>query len=309
MMDVSIIIVSYNTSALLDDCIVSIKSQTTVAFEIIVIDNNSTDDTLEMLRTKHPDVIRIENSQNNGFARANNQGMEIARGKYLFMLNPDTVILDGAVDELFGYLEENTDVGICGPKNVGADMKLQLNCDHYPSLWNILVDYLRLGVVFPRTRIFNRTMMRYWTYDEVKEVERMTGCSLMIRRSVIESVGMLDDRFFVYFEETDLCLRVKKAGYRIVFFPEAAIIHFGGKSAMQERKEYVANTTALNYYLPSRYYFFRKHYGKASEIVLRVIDIAYGGALWAKNMFKPDQKIRLARLAQAKTLIHYALMR
>jgi len=304
-MDVSVIIVSYNTVKLLDECIISIKSQTSVEFEIIVIDNNSTDNTLEMLTAKHADVIRIENNKNSGFASANNQGIEIAKGKYLFLLNPDTLVLDGAVDKLFKFMEKNTDIGICGPKNFGPDLKLQLNCDHYPGLWNILVEYFRLGVAFPRLRIFNRTMMRYWTYDSIKEVERMTGCSLMIRRSVMGVVGRLDDRFFMYFEETDICMRVKTSGYNVVFYPDASIVHYGGQSAMQRKDAHIVNTTAMGYYLPSRYYFFRKHYGMVSELFLRMIDIFYGCLLWTKSMFRNDREIRSNRLSKAKTLIRF----
>jgi len=306
-MDVSVIIVSYNTMELLDECIISIKSQTSVEFEIIVIDNNSTDNTLEMLTAKHADVIRIENNKNSGFASANNQGIEIAKGKYLFLLNPDTLVLDGAVDKLFKFMEKNSDIGICGPKNFGPDLKLQLNCDHYPGLWNIFVAYFRLGDVFPRMRIFNRNMMRYWSYDSLKEVERMTGCSLMIRRSVMDAVGRLDDRFFMYFEETDICMRVKKIGYKIVFYPDAAIIHYGGQSALQEKKEHIVNTTAMNYYLPSRYYFFRKHYGKITELILRMMDLIYGCLLWVKNVFRGNSAVRTNRLFQAKTLIRFGL--
>jgi GT2 family glycosyltransferase len=306
-MDVSIIIVSYNTVELLDDCITSIKAQTSVEFEIIVVDNNSTDNTLEMLTAKHADVIRIENRINSGFARANNQAIEIAKGKYIFMLNPDTLVLDGAVDKLFKFMEENSGVGICGPKNLGPDLKLQMNCDHYPGLWNIFVEYLRLGEVFPRMRIFNRTMMRYWQYDSIEEVERMAGCSLMISRSVMEAVGRLDDRFFMYFEETDICMRVNKYGYKIVFYPVTSIIHYGGQSALQKKDAHIVNTTAMKYYLPSQYYFFRKHYGKITELLLRMMDFVYGCLLWMKNVFRSNGTAKSNRLSQAKILIRFGL--
>src|SRR5208337_1918906 len=158
-MDVSVVIVSYNTCRILDECIVSIKRVTTCPYEIIVVDNASADDSCGMLREKHPDVTLIENSENAGFARANNQGFAIAQGKYFFMLNSDTVILDHAIDKLVGFMERSPDVGICGPRNIGRDGKLQYNCDHFPSLWNTFCYYTNLGHLFPKSRLFNRCWM------------------------------------------------------------------------------------------------------------------------------------------------------
>jgi GT2 family glycosyltransferase len=305
-MDVSIIIVSYNTAKLLDECIDSIKSQTSVEYEIIVVDNNSTDSTLEILKEKHADIILIENKINNGFASANNQGIDIAKGKYVFLFNPDTVVLDSAVDKLHLFMEENPDIGICGPKNLGADLKLQMNCDHFPSLWNIVVENFSLGKIFPQIPIFNKTMMRYWEYDCIREVDRITGCSILVRKSIFNSIGKLDDKFFMYFEETDFCLRVKRGGYKVVFYPNAAIIHYGGQSALQGKRNHIVNTTALNYYLPSRYLFFRKHHGKIAELALRIIELFYGSLLWLKNLFRYNSEIKKNRISLAKILIRLA---
>jgi len=143
--DISIVIVSYNTCRILDECIASIKQETTCAHEIFVVDNASADDSCQMLREKYQDITLIENSQNVGFAKANNQGFTLASGKYFFMLNSDTVILDGAIDKLFEFMEGNPDVGICGPRNIGRDGKRQNNCDHFPGFWNTFCYYSGLS--------------------------------------------------------------------------------------------------------------------------------------------------------------------
>lgn len=304
-MDISIVIVNYNTSRLLDECISSIKRETSCQYEIFVVDNASQDDSVEMLHRKHPEVNLIENDRNVGFARANNQGFKRACGKYFFMLNPDTLILDGAIDKLFEYMEHHPQAGVCGPKNLDPDMNLQYNCDHYPSLWNDFVQYTRLDAAFPHIRLFNLSRMRYWNYSELQAVDRIVGCSLLIRSDIFKKVGGLDDNYFMYFEETDLCYRIGRMGYKIIYYPNAAIIHYGGESS--KSSEEVFNKTAMNYFLPSKYYFHKKNYGIINMIEVRLVDLCYGILLWLKNYKRKDVSIRTDRLAKAEMLIKNSL--
>jgi GT2 family glycosyltransferase len=276
-MDVSIVIVSYNTCRLLEECIISIKKETTVSYEIIVVDNASVDNTCQMLREKYPETILIENKGNEGFARANNQGFSVATGKYFFMLNPDTVILDGAIDKLVSFMECNPGVGVCAPRNIGKDGQLQYSCDHFPGFWNTFCYCTGLSKFFPRSKIFSRGYMQYWDYGEVRDVERMTGCALLIRAALYKNLGGLDEHYFMYFEETELCLQTAKRGFRTTYFPHAVIIHYGGESSKgASDEEVVISKTVSSYYYPSQYYFFHKNYGWFSMLAMRALDLTYG---------------------------------
>lgn len=306
-MDTSIVIVSFNTCKILDECIVSIKNETTCSYEIIVVDNASADDSCQMLHEKHPDVTLIENRENVGFARANNQGFALAQGKYFFMLNSDTVILDGAIDKLVHLMERNGAVGICGPRNEDLDGGLQYSCDHFPSFWNNLWSYTNFANRFPEIALFRRGLMRYWDYSEQRDVEKIMGCSLMIRGDLFRQLGGLDDAYFMYFEETDLCYQARNAGLRTVYFPDARIIHYGGASSKSQKKEQVINTTIASYYYKSKYYFLLKNYGLFQMLANRLLDLFYGIALILRNHFRKDKKRRNYSLTKARALLAGAL--
>jgi len=306
-MVVSIVIVSYNTRRILDECIASIKRETAVSHEIIVVDNASRDDSTRMLKEKYPEVRLIENSENAGFAKANNQGFEVARGKYFFMLNSDTVVLDGAIDKLVDFMEKTPDAGICAPRNAGRAGELQYSCDHFPGIWNTLCVYSNLVNRFPKVKMFRRSRMQYWDYAAVRDVERVAGCSLMIRSELYRELGGLDSNYFMYFEETDLCYRVISEGYRVVYLPYTAIIHYGGESSAAQTGERVINRTIYSYYLVSQYYFYRKNYGLFAMIAIRGLDAAYGMALLARNAIRRDRLKRDHGLAKGKALCASAL--
>ncbi len=306
-MDVSIVIVSYNTCSILDECIASIKKETTVEYEVIVVDNASKDESCRMLRKKHPDVKRIENTQNLGFAIANNQGFEIASGKYFFMLNSDTVILDSAIDKLVEFMDKHLDVGICSPRNVGKDGKLQHNCDHFPSFWNTLWVYSNFVNRYPNVKMFNRSRMQYWNYGETKDVERVAGCSLFIKSDLYKRLGGLDNNYFMYFEETDLCYRVIKNGYRIVYFPYSSILHYGGESSVSQTEQRVIDKTVSSYYLSSQYYFYKKNYGIVPMLSIRSLDLLYGLALLLRNILRGDRLKRDHSRSKGKALCAGAL--
>jgi len=306
-MDVSIVIVSFNTSKILDECIVSIKNETTCAYEIIVVDNASADESCQMLREKFPDVTLIENSGNVGFARANNQGFAIAQGKYFFMLNSDTIILDGAIDRLLAFMEQNRHVGIVGPRNEELDGILQYSCDHFPSFWNNFCSYTNLTNKFPNVPIFRRNLMRYWDYGGQREVDKIMGCALMIQAELYTHLGGLDNSYFMYFEETDLCYRVKKSGFKTVYFPAARIVHYGGASSKAQKELKVVNTVVASYYYRSQYYFFLKNYGLFSMLAIRALDMAYGIALMLRNIFRADKSKQSLSMAKANALLNGAL--
>jgi GT2 family glycosyltransferase len=302
-MKLSIVIVSYNTCRLLNQCIFSIQRETNTNYEIIVIDNDSKDGSYEMLINRYPKVKVIRNQKNVGFAKANNQGFAIASGKYYLMLNPDTVILEGALDKLVNFMDGNNDIGICGPRNVDPDGKLQYSCDHFPSVWNNLWSYINFANLFPEVKTFRRSQMMYWDYSELRDVDKVMGSCLIIRSELYKKLNGLDENYFMYFEETDLCYRVRNLGYRVVFHPEAKIIHYGGESSKSQHEEIYINDKIATYYYESQKYFFKKNYGILPMITIRLLDFSYALITLFRNLIRKDKVTRHNRLKRAK--IHF----
>lgn len=253
-MDVSIVIVSWNTCDILRNCLESVYSETKdVHFEVIVVDNGSTDDSVAMVKQDFPQVVLIENQENRGFAAANNQGMAIAKGRYVLLLNSDTVVLGNAVIKTVVFSDSHPKAGIVGCQVLNPDKFLQPTCFMFPSVLNMFLSSSYLYKLFPRTKFFGRELMSWWNRDDVREVDAVTGCFMMVRREAIEQVGLMDEQFFMYGEETDWCYRFKKAGWEIMFTPEPQIIHLGGASSKSVRAEMILQTRA------SILLFFKKH--------------------------------------------------
>jgi GT2 family glycosyltransferase len=233
-MDISIIIVNWNTRDILRDCLSSVFKQTQgIEFEVIVIDNGSSDRSTEMVEAEFPQVIVIANAENLGFAAANNQGIAVARGRYILLLNSDTLILDDAIAKAVQFADSHPDATVIGCRVLNPDRTLQPTCFMFPSLLNMLLSSTYLYKLFPKSKFFGREQMTWWDRNDTREVDVVTGCFMLVRRGAIEQVGLMDERFFVYGEETDWCYRFKKAGWKILFTPDAEIVHFGEQSSKQ----------------------------------------------------------------------------
>lgn len=252
--DLSVIIVNWNTGDLLRQCLESLRPQAaTACFETLVVDNASKDGSGDMVQALFPEVQLIANAENLGFAAANNQAIRRARGRYLLLLNPDTIVMAGALQTMVGYLDQHLDVGALGCRLLNADGSVQTSCSHFPTLSNVALDSLGLSRLFPRSRLLARYKMTYWGHDEEREVDQPSGACLMIRRKAWEQVGPLDERFFMYYEEVDLCRRLRQQGWRIVFTPVAQVVHLGGQSSRQHLDVRIVTFRA------SQFLFFRKH--------------------------------------------------
>jgi len=240
MTDVSIIIVNWNTREILCNCLKSIYEQTRgIQFEVILVDNASTDGSQEMVRSQFPQVTVIANDGNRGFACANNQGIAIAEGRYLLLLNSDTIVLDNGIGKTIAFADLHPDAAVVGCKVLNADMTLQHTCFMFHSTVNMLLAATYLYKLFPRSKFFGRHNMTWWNGADVREVDSVNGCFMLVRRKAIEDVGTMDERFFMYGEETDWCYRFKQAGWKIMFAPEGEIIHLGGQSTAQRAGEMV----------------------------------------------------------------------
>lgn len=306
-MDVTIVIVSYNVSSFLERCLSSIERGTSCEHEIIVVDNNSQDDSVRIVRTHHPAIKLLVNQSNKGFAKANNQAFRLAQGRYVLMLNPDTVVLNSAVDKLVRFMDERPNAGACGPKNLGPDLSLQYNCHHFPSLSIVFWEYLQLRRFFPKSRLFGREHMTYWDYDDVREVDWITGCSLVIRKAALEEVGYLDESYFMYSEECDLCLQLKRRGLKTVFCPGASIIHYAGLSALGQDREKVANRSITSYLFRARYHFFRKNRGIVYLGLVKGLDLVYHSIVLLKNIFRSGGEVRRSKMDEARAVLSECL--
>jgi GT2 family glycosyltransferase len=227
----SFCIVSLNARKYLVDCINSlIESNPPEPYEIIVVDNNSSDGTFEMLRQDFSQIIALRNNSNLGYTVPMNQAMRKAQGHYIIQLNPDTLTPQGAFQTLWEYMETHSEVGICTPKVLNRDGTLQLQCRRSAARpWDVITYFTRLARLFPKNRLYGRYLMTYMDENETHEVEAVSGSCMVIRREVIEQIGYLDELFFAYQEDADFCFRARKASWKIIFLPTAQITHYGGE--------------------------------------------------------------------------------
>ncbi|MDO9464615.1 MAG: glycosyltransferase family 2 protein [bacterium] len=265
----SIVIVNWNAEGFLKDCLNSIYKSCKLKLEVFVVDNSSSDKSMEVLENEFPQVKIIKNKENLGFARANNQAIKQSRGRYVLMLNPDTIVLPNALDIMVEFMDEHTEAGACGPKLLNPDGSLQPSCRSFPTLLTTLFEETLLNRIFPKNRVIGEYRMGYWDHGDIWEVDQPMGSALMVRREAIEQVGLLDEQFFIYYEEVDWCYRMKKRSWKVFFLPQAQIIHYGGASCNQDR-----GINLMEMYR-SLIKFFRKHYGQTSVILLRFL-IVYG---------------------------------
>ncbi len=237
-MDVSIIIVAWNVREFLYNCIKSVYDQTKgVSFEVIYVDNASEDGSVEMVLREFPEVHIIENSENKGFIKANNQAIEIAEGRYVLLLNSDTIILEDAIAETVKFADAHPEAAVVGCKTLNHDRTLQRSAFMSHSVLNMFLAATYLYKIFPRSKFFGREFMTWWDFDEPREVETVRGCFALVQASAIEQVGLMDDIYFVYSDDIDWCYRFRKAGWKVMFTPDAEIIHYGGQTTAKQMKQ------------------------------------------------------------------------
>ncbi len=228
----SIIIVNHNSCELLENCIHSILSTLEApACEMFAVDNHSDDGSVEMLRNTFPGVEIISNEANIGYAKAINQAFRVSCGKFVLVLNADTIVMPGAIQALLAFMEMDPHCGVAGPKLLYPNGKLQYSCRTFQSLKTILFRRTILGKIFPRSRVLRDHLMMDWDHSQEREVDWLQGSVLMLRRDAVEHAGPMDERYFLYFEDVDLCYRTKNAGWRVCYVPEATFVHYYRRSS------------------------------------------------------------------------------
>ena len=290
---IAIIIISFNVEKLLKECIESIYRETESArFEIWVIDNNSRDNSVQMLKQSFPDIHLIENDENVGFTRANNQAVRQCRSDYVLLLNPDTLIQDGAIDRMAQFMDANPDVGVSGCRVLNEDGSLQLACRR--SIPSPSVAFFRLtglSRLFPKSKVMAKYNLTYLDPMQTHEVDAVSGAFLLIRRRAIEQIGLLDETFWIYGEDIDWCIRAKRAGWKVMYHPDAHILHYKGIGCSTNNRK-----TSYEFYR-AMYLFHKKHFARDCSPITNLLIYAgiFAKAVFSTRWFLPSAKVRPGR--------------
>jgi GT2 family glycosyltransferase len=263
MLDLSIIILSWNTRQMLVDCLNSVEATiANLTFEVIVVDNGSTDGSQEMLRERFPSVHLVQNDENVGFARANNQAMALSRGRYMLLLNSDAIATPDAIQSLVSLARKEPRAGIVGAQLVNRDGSFQASHTSFPTLWQEILMLTGLG----------RLLYGQWYPSHGPEEDKgpqtadyVEGACMLVRRDAFEEVGGLDEGYFMYAEEVDWCYSMREKGWQVWYQPAAMVIHLGGGSSQNRRLQREADLYR------SRVQFFRKHYGDRAAWLLKAL--------------------------------------
>lgn len=281
-MDLSVIIATWNGRSFVSECLQSLTSQAhTSEPEIIVVDNGSTDGTPEMIARDYPRVHLVRNRENLGFARANNLGIALSTGKYVLLVNSDVKVLPGCLEKLSCFLDQNPTVGLVGPQMLGRDLEVRRSCMRFPTLWNSFCRAIAVDRLLSKTPFFGGMLMGDFAHDVLQDVEVLNGWFWATRQDALRQVGPLDERFFMYGEDVDWCYRFRLAGWRVVFFPDARAIHYGGSSSANAPVRFYVERQKANLQFWQKYHAGYRRLAFAATILLsEVVRIVGYAAVW-----------------------------
>ena len=301
MIDVSVLVVSYNTEHLLApmwDAL--LNARRSLELQVIVVDNASRDSSVALLRgdPRFAPAHLITNSVNVGFGRANNQAVPMARGRYLLLLNTDAFVAPETLETTVAYMDAHPRYGVLGVQLISRDGQTQPSCRYFPTPWNVFLLHTGLGRFFPQVRAVDDLA---WDHAAPRECDWVPGCYLLIRREVVDTIGLFDPRYFLYCEEVDLCRRVKQAGWGVVFFNGTRVVHLGGESAKSDGPLTAGGQQVSALQIESELLYFRKHHGAAGLA-------AYVLLAWASDFITASKGLIKGRgLGALKSIGQHAL--
>lgn len=294
-MIISVVIVNYNAGPSILKCIDAlIRDSAGLEIEIIVVDNHSQDGSTDAIEKAYaPRIHIVKNRINKGFAAACNQAYRISSGEYILLLNPDAYIRGDSLQNAVTFMRDHSECGICGGRLLTPSGELSPSARRFPSSLFKFFMISGLRHRFPSSRLFSKPDFSHFDHRTVKKVDWLPGAFMMIRRKMIDRIGFFDERFFLYYEETDLCLRARKAGWKVFFVPNIEVVHIGGISA--ETRADVSFTKhgaqILNFRLRSEYLYFRKNYGVFSVIANAGVEILWHlMRYFANTVMIPDNR-------------------
>ena len=296
--DVTFIIVSWNAKDYLLECLRSlIQTQRGYVGEIIIVDNASADGSAQAVQEAFPSVRLVQNEKNVGFARANNAGIKLARGRYLCLVNSDVEVHDGCVASLVQEMDAQPALGMIGPKLLERDGRTQVSCWGFPSLWNMFCCALFLDRLFPKVGLFNGYQLMHRQKDEAQDVDILGGAFWLARREAVQKVGGLDEGFFMYGEDMDWCKRFWQEGWRIRFHPSACAVHYGGASSANAPTRFYIEMQRANLQ------YWRKHHSRVAWIAIYLIYclhhlvriVTHFGAMLVRASRRADHRFKVQR--------------
>ncbi|MES2583333.1 MAG: glycosyltransferase family 2 protein [Pseudomonadota bacterium] len=280
MTDIDCVIVSYNTDALLPACMAYLKAASHgVQVQTIFVDNASRDQSAEVISTEFPECPLIVNSENVGFGRANNQALALAKGRYVLLLNTDAFVEPDTLTKTIAYMDGNPKCGILGVRLEGRDGVLQPCCRYFPTPWNTFLQRTGLARLFGSVQMVDDMA---WAHDTVRSCDWVVGCYYLVRKELINQIGLFDPRYFLYFEEVDHCFAAKRAGWDVVFYPHTTVVHLGGESAKSEGSITEGGKQLEALQIESELLYYRKNLGFGAAL-------ASVGLTWlaeSLNLFK-----------------------
>lgn len=306
MIQISIVIVTWNGKRYAAECLDSLRAHISdPTVEVIVVDNASTDGTPEMIRDSYPGVTLIRNDRNLGFATANNIGIRRSSGEYVLLVNSDVVIYEGCIERLVEYMKQNPRVGLLGPRMLGADRKPYRSFMAEFTLWRCFCRALALDDLFPNSKFFGGYLMPYFKMDRVAEVDVLNGWFWVTRREALHEVGLMDENLFMYGDDLDWSKRFREAGWKLIYFPGAESLHYGGASSAKAPIKFSVEMQRANFQ------YWKKHHGFLSWYLFRgivwmhqALRLAGYSLLWlgaksnqSETAFKAKRSLACARWA------------
>lgn len=301
MIDVSVIFVSYNTEEMTKKAIALVKqSLPQLNIEIFVIDNASKDGSAEMIRQEFPEIHLIINKTNVGFGRANNQALPFVHGRYILLLNTDAFVDPDTIQKTVDFMESNPKTGILGVRLLGRDGVLQPSCRYFPTPINSFLFRTGLNKLFTSVKMVDDMT---WDHNQVRDCDWVPGCYYLIRKEVIDQVGLFDTRYFLYSEEVDHCFSAKNAGWNVTYFPYASVVHIGGESAKTDNKISSVSRQVSALQIESELLYFRKNLGLGSTLIHVVLTVIAESILFLKRLIK--QPLNFNQVFNFKNLFLY----
>jgi hypothetical protein len=287
---ISVVIVSYNTRDILRNCLEALFEHSRgVVMEVFVVDNNSHDGSADMVKNDFPSVLLIANNQNLGFAAANNQAFPLARGNYIILLNPDAYIRPLSIQNCIKFMDSTPKCGLCGGKIISPAGTIEPSARRFPSALSKFLALSGLRGKFPQSRLLNYYEFGGFAYTKPLEVDWVPGTFTIVRKKMLDEIGVFDERFYIYYEETDLCMRAKKAGWKIYFIPDAEVTHIGGASSKTRKDKSFDNKAAqvLIFRMRSEWLYYRKNKGVAGLLSSAGVELLWYAARFTKNLLFP----------------------
>jgi len=289
---IDILVVNFNTSKLLGDMFSTLHhSDYAGEFRCLIVDNASSDASAEILQRNHSEELLLLNKINVGFGRANNQLVEHIKGKFVLLLNTDAFVAPDTLTKSADYMENHSECGILGVRLTDRDGEMQPSCRYFPTPFNVFLSRTGLDRFFPWVRLVDDMS---WDHATERECDWVPGCYYLIRREVIDQIGLFDPRYFLYYEEIDHCKRVKEAGWKVVYYPHTSVVHLGGESAKSAGELTASGRQISALQIESELLYFRKHHGWAG-LALHMLLVTLGDLILAlKAMLKGRGRAAIA---------------